>query len=121
MTYKKRWDFRQLRVRQMSMQLLKEIYELTTFYPSEEKFWLISQMRRSSFSISTNIAEGNERATNKDFSHFLTIAIGSCVELESQLEWSEILWFINTKTKIKHVDKTQEIKKMLRWLRASLE
>jgi len=70
------------------MDLVVEIYEMTNSFPSDERFGLISQMRRSALSIPSNIAEGAGRNSSKDFARFLAIAKGSCSELETQLEVS---------------------------------
>ncbi len=66
------------------MELVSEIYKLTSLLPSEEKFGLVSQMRRSAISIPSNVAEGYRRGT-KEFTHFLSIADGSASELETQI------------------------------------
>ena len=63
-----------------------EIYKLTKFFPKEEQFGLTSQMRRSSISIPSNIAEGAGRKGSKEFNRFLYIALGSLAEIETQLE-----------------------------------
>lgn len=60
-------------------------YSLTRAFPAEEKFGLVSQLNRAVVSISSNIAEGASRSTNKDFRRFLEIAIGSAFEVESQI------------------------------------
>ena len=78
-------NFKELRVWQLSRQLVKGIYELSSEFPSEERYGLSSQIRRASISISTNIAEGCGRNTNNDFAHFLNISLGSAYELESLL------------------------------------
>jgi four helix bundle protein len=80
----KRHNFKKLKIWQMSMELTKTIFELTSNFPSAEKYGLISQMNRCSVSIASNIAEGSSR-TNKSFSHFLDIALGSSFELQTQL------------------------------------
>ncbi len=67
------------------MDLVVAIYEVTTGFPKEEKYGLISQMRRCAVSISSNIAEGAGRNSNKEFIQFLAIANGSCYELETQV------------------------------------
>lgn len=64
-------------------------------FPESEKFGLISQLRRASVSVPSNISEGCSRKSNKDFSRFLEIAIGSCYEIETQLLISNDLNFIN--------------------------
>jgi len=68
----------------MAMELAKEIFELSSSFPSSEKFGLISQMNRCSVSMPSNIAEGSSR-TNKSFSHYLDISLGSSFELQTQL------------------------------------
>ncbi|MFI0428377.1 four helix bundle protein [Mariniflexile sp. HMF6888] len=74
-------SFEKLNVWQESINLVELIYEATNEFPNEEKFGMISQMRRSSVSISSNIAEGTSRITNKDKAHFSTIALSSTMEL----------------------------------------
>jgi four helix bundle protein len=78
-------DFRRLTVWQKAHQLTLVIYKVTRSFPDEEKFGLISQMRRSSSFIPTNIAEGCVRPTDNDFARFLYISLGSTSELEYQL------------------------------------
>lgn len=69
---------------QRAMDIVQEIYELTKVFPEEEKFGMVSQMRRSAVSIASNIAEGSYRSTKKDFSSFLATARGSLGELQRQ-------------------------------------
>jgi four helix bundle protein len=78
-------NFRDLVVWRESRLLVKDIYELCGKLPEREQFGLISQMTRNSISVPSNIAEGCGRATDKDFVHFLHIALGSLYELETQL------------------------------------
>jgi len=66
--------------------LVSEIYKLTENYPSEEKYGLVSQMRRASVSISSNISEGAARSSRKERRRFYEIARSSLVELDTQLE-----------------------------------
>lgn len=77
-------NFRELKIWQRSMEVVKQIYVETNTLPSTEQFGLISQMQRSAVSIPSNIAEGSGR-TNKDFKRFLSIALSSSFELETQL------------------------------------
>ncbi|MEX2252133.1 MAG: four helix bundle protein [Acidimicrobiia bacterium] len=79
-------DFRSLRVWQESHGLALEIYELTSKFPTGERFGLTAQMRRAAVSVSSNIAEGCSRSSRRDFARFLEIALGSAFELEVQLE-----------------------------------
>jgi len=78
-------SYKDLIVWQKSILLVKMIYQLTRVLPDEEKFGLTSQMRRSSVSVPSNIAEGSRRRSKKDFRNFLRIAQGSLSELETQL------------------------------------
>ena len=68
-----------------SVDLAAEVYKVTANYPSDEKFGLVSQMRRSAVSIASNIAEGAGRTGNREFLQFLSIASGSASELSTQL------------------------------------
>ena len=70
---------------QKGIELVKEIYRLVSILPREEIYALSDQMRRSAVSIPSNIAEGYERGSTKDYIRFLTIAKGSRAELETQL------------------------------------
>ncbi|WP_420402233.1 four helix bundle protein [Flagellimonas sp.] len=71
-----------------------DVYKTTLNFPESEKFGLSSQLRRASVSVPSNIAEGCSRKSNKEFSRFLEIAIGSMYEMESQLLVSMDLNFI---------------------------
>jgi len=77
--------FHKLVVWQKSMELVKDIYVLTRQLPKDELFGLMSQMRRASVSIPSNIAEGVLRNSKKELHRFLMIALGSSAELETQL------------------------------------
>lgn len=77
--------FKELVVWQKGMSLAKEIYKATESLPQKEVFGLISQMRRAAVSIPSNIAEGRQRSTRRDFAQFLRIALGSSAELETQI------------------------------------
>jgi four helix bundle protein len=78
-------DFRNLTVWQAARRLTKTIYQMTALFPESERFGLSSQMRRASISICSNIAEGCGRGGDREFRHFLCLAMGSACELESEL------------------------------------
>lgn len=69
--------YKDLKFWQLSRTFCSDIYIITKSFPDDEKFGLISQLRRASVSIPSNIAEGASRSSNKDFNRFLTIALGS--------------------------------------------
>lgn len=89
-------DYKKLVVWQKSMDLALEIYKISKKLPEDEKFGLCSQMRRAVVSIPSNIAEGHNRASDKEFVHFLRIAQGSNAELETQLILCEKLSILST-------------------------
>ena len=78
-------QYNKLIVWEKSINVACSIYQLTKFFPADEKFGLISQMTRAAVSISSNIAEGSGRNSKKEFVQFLSIANGSACELETQL------------------------------------
>lgn len=84
-------SFRDLHVWQRAMQLTLTICKLTKDFPREEQFGLTSQLRRSSVSIPSNIAEGQGRSSNGEFRQFLSIARGSNCEVQTQLEIARAL------------------------------
>ncbi|MEQ8517538.1 MAG: four helix bundle protein [Cytophagales bacterium] len=89
------YSFEKLNVWKDSLELVKLIYKVTKGFPSDEKYGLISQMKRSSVSVSSNIAEGSTRKTDKNQSHFYSMAYGSLIELLNQLIIREQLHFIS--------------------------
>jgi four helix bundle protein len=80
---------------QRAMDLSHEIYQVTRSFPKEEIFGLTNQLRRASVSIASNIAEGQGRLTPGEFLHFLGIARGSALEVETQLEIAKREGFAN--------------------------
>ena len=87
--------FEKLRVWQQSRNLVKEIYTLTSTFPKEEMFGLISQLRRATISISSNLAEGSSRMTKKDQARFTTMAYSSLMEVTNQLTIAMDLGFLS--------------------------
>jgi four helix bundle protein len=67
------------------MELVQLVYEITQKFPGDEKFGLVSQLRRASVSVLSNIAEGCSRSSNKEYKRFVEIALVSILELETQL------------------------------------
>ncbi len=92
--------YQDLEVWKEAIELSVEIYGLTKGFPSDEKFGLVSQMRRSSVSIPCNVAEGRRRRGDKEFRNFLHIAYGSGAELETQMIIARRLGYITVDTTV---------------------
>lgn len=88
-------NFRELKVWQRSMEVAKAVYETTAKFPANERYGLTSQINRSAVSIPSNIAEGAGRNSDKEFIQFLSIALGSAFELETQLILAKSFGLIN--------------------------
>ncbi|MDT8393131.1 MAG: four helix bundle protein [Bacteroidales bacterium] len=112
--------FKELDVWKLSVDMVEEIYKLTDHFPRREHFGIVSQIRRSVVSIPSNIAEGAGKSTNGDFSRFISIASGSCNELETQLVISKRLLFLAEEDFEQIVCKLNRIQKMLFRLQQSL-
>jgi four helix bundle protein len=114
-------SYRDLIVWQKSIQLTKEVYLLCDYLPEEERFGIVSQMKRASISIASNIAEGYGRNSKKDFQRFLSIALGSVYELQTQLFLVKTLkLFSNEKYFNASYSISEEVIKMLTTLRKKL-
>ena len=114
-------NFRELKVWQKAMSLVTEIYKISSEFPNNEQFGLTSQMRCSSISIPSNIAEGFGRNTKNEFVRFLQISLGSLFELQTQLEISRNLTFLSVNLFEKLEQNTIELEKMLKALIKSLK
>lgn len=106
-------NYKDLLVWKKAHQLTLEIYKTVSTYPKEEIYSLVSQLKRASSSIATNIAEGTGRFSQKDLAHFLQIALGSSHEVEYLLLLSKDLGFINNEIYIQLEKDINEIKAML--------
>jgi four helix bundle protein len=113
-------QFKELEIWKRSRLFCSMIYQITSSFPTDEKFGLTNQLRRASVSIPSNIAEGSSRNSNKDFSRFLEIAIGSAYEIETQLLIALDLGFIITDELDKSIIELNEIIKMISRFRSSL-
>ena len=113
-------DYKSLIVWQKSITMVKSIYKLTSALPSDERFGLISQMRRAAVSVPSNIAEGQARRTTGDYIRFVSNAEGSLAELETQLLISIELDYLVRHDVTSCFELMSEIRKMLNGLRRSL-
>lgn len=112
---------RDLIVWQKSVELVTECYRVTSSFPSDERFGLTSQLRRSAVSVPANIAEGKGRGTTNNFVNFLSIASGSLTELDTHLVIANKLGYITKETLNELEARMDEVGRMLTGLRKSLE
>jgi four helix bundle protein len=101
-------DFKKYDIWKLSHILTLKIYEISSNFPKEEKYGIISQIRRSSASIPTNISEGCGRNSDKEFNQFLNIALGSACETEYLLLLSQDLKYLDVEI-FNQVDKEVNI------------
>jgi len=106
---------------QKSIELVGEIYKLTSEFPKSEIYGLMSQMRRSAVSVPSNIAEGYRRGSKSDFRRFLSIAFGSGAELETQIEIAKMQNYLSVDNYYKIDKMLEEIMKMLNKMISNLE
>jgi four helix bundle protein len=104
-------SYRELELWKVSMDLVVDIYTKTSAFPNHELFDLVSQLRRAAVSLSSNIAEGASRNSTGEFMQFLYISNGSLSEVETQLELTFRLKYIDTIEQL--TEKIKLIRKML--------
>jgi len=113
------YSFERLEVWKESIKLVKLIYDITKSFPVSEKYGLTSQLRRASVSISSNLAEGTSRNTDKDKAHFTTLSFSSSMEVLNQLIIAKELNFIKEIDYIVIRKQISKITNMLNSLRNS--
>lgn len=101
--------------------LVLDIYRETAAYPRQEQYGLVSQMRRSALSVVSNIAEGYQRRYTGDYLKFLSVSLGSCAELETQLMLSKDLHFLDNERCDILLSLINEITKMLHSMRKHMK
>jgi four helix bundle protein len=99
----------------------REVYEETRKWPKEEVFGLSSQVRRAVVSIPSNIAEGQGRRGSKELVHHLWIAHGSLCEVETQLQFAQMLGYLDDATLVALLDQAAEVGRVLRGLIRSVQ
>lgn len=114
-------NVKELKIWNKAIDLAVKIYDVSGQFPSDERFGLISQTRRSAVSISSNISEGAGRNSKGEFIQFLGIANGSSYELQTQMVIAERLGFITTETCASILDNIDELQKMNYNLQKSLK
>jgi four helix bundle protein len=113
-------SYRDLKVWRQAMDFAMGIYETTAHWPSDERFGLISQIRRASVSVASNIAEGTARRSTGEFVQFVGMARGSLAEAETQLMLAERLGYVPASDAKALLAASGEISRMLVALNASL-
>ncbi len=107
-------NFRDLDVWHKGIGIVKGVYDLTKSFPSQEKYGLAGQMQRAAVSVPSNIAEGFNRFHNKEYRQFLYVALGSCAELETQIEIAEMIGYVSDEDKKNLLDEIEHETRMLR-------
>ena len=102
------------------MDLAQAVYEISEQLPTKETYGIISQMTRAAVSVPSNIAEGSGRS-NKDFAHFLSIALGSLFELNTQILLSERIGYIDNKQSLELQGKADKLQMMISGFKRSIE
>ena len=111
---------RDLKVWRRAIDLVDRVYDATAGYPRDERYGLVSQTQRAAVSICANIAEGFARGPLPDYLRFLSIASGSCAELDTHLVIATRRRYISAGTAADLVSLLDEVGRMLNGLRASL-
>lgn len=115
-----RRHYRELEVWKRGMDFAVRLYRVTAKLPPDERFGLVSDMRRAGISVPKNVAEGWGRPTARDYAHFVDIAIASTCELDTQLEICKRLAFLDEKLHLELDDERRQIFAMLLGLKRSL-
>ena len=113
-------SYRSLVVWQKAVDFAVLIYRLTGVFPKQELYGIAAQMQRAAVSIPSNIAEGKERQSDRDFARFIAIALGSLAEVETQLLIAQRLDYLNEADWRDATEQADEIGKMLRGLYKTL-
>ena len=105
-------SFKDLKIWNMGIKLVEDVYRMSTSFPKEETYGLQSQLRRSAVSIPSNIAEGFGRFHNKEYRKFLYISLGSCAELATQIIIAARLKYVEENKADSILSDIDEISKM---------
>jgi len=114
-------SYRDLQIWQEAVDLVELVYRASAAFPADERFGLTSQLRRSSVSIPSNIAEGHARPTTRDYLRFLGISLGSLAEMETQILIAHRLGYIDDASLDRVCQASDRIGRMLRAMMKSLQ
>ncbi|MEW6120477.1 MAG: four helix bundle protein [Pseudomonadota bacterium] len=115
------YSYRDLSVWQLAMQLAESVYAVTRTFPQSELYALANQLQRAVVSVPSNIAEGHARNTTRDYLRFVSIAMGSLTEVETQIELAARLNYLGIEQRDALFTTTDELGRMLQGLRKSLQ
>ena len=113
------FGYRRLIAYQKAKEVVKSTYKLLKKFPVEERYAMCDQLRRAAVSITSNIAEGVNRYSVKDKSHFIEVAFGSLMEVSSQFEIAEELGYITTEDRMSMDELVKEDARLLSGLQSS--
>ncbi len=113
-------SYRDLIAWQKGIQLVLLVYRMTHSFPRDELYGLVSQLRRAAVSVPSNTAEGQGRKSSKEFRHFLHNAIGSLMEIETQVTIAEMLGYLDKKQAADLLRRTNELGRICNGLVNSL-
>ena len=113
------FGYRRLIAYQKAKEIVKRTYKLLKKFPVEERYAMCDQLRRAAVSITSNIAEGVNRYSVKDKSHFIEVAFGSLMEVSSQFEIAEELGYITTEDRMSMDELVKEDARLLSGLQSS--
>ena len=106
-------NYRELKIWQRSMDFVVKVYEISANFPKEERYGLMSQLRRCAVSVQSNISEGAGRGTNKQFKRFLEFSMGSINEAQTQIELAHRVNYISNEIYNSLADEALQIYKMI--------
>ncbi len=114
-------SYRDLEVWKSGMRVTLRVYELTKTFPDDERFGLVSQLRRAATSIPSNVAEGHARQSTKEYLHHISYALGSLAEVETQILIAEELKYLGNDDSQTLLSDLAGLGKQLRALTTSLK
>jgi four helix bundle protein len=113
-------NYKELKIWNEGMLLAKMVYKVAGLFPGNEQYGLTSQIKRSVISIPSNIAEGAGRGSDKEFAHFLSIALGSAFELETQIILANAFNFLSQEQFEEISPQLIKVQKMINGFRISI-
>ena len=115
------FGYRKLIAYQKAKEVVKHTYKLLKKFPAEERYAMSDQLRRASVSITSNIAEGINRYSVKDKSHFIEMSYGSLMEVSSQFEIAEELGYIIAEERLSMDQLIEEVARLLSGLQKTFK